>query len=137
MQERAALQTLRILRVVLSLLVFMAIGAILQYLNVHKPDYPMLNFFSYFTNQSNIMVALFFMADAILRWCGRPLSQLAYDRTRGALILYMSMTTSIYWLFLHGLITFSETIATAANIFLHSGCLTMLVLDWIVDRPET
>lgn len=60
-----------------------------------------------------------------------------FDRTRGALILYMTMTTSIYWLFLHKIISFSEMNTTIANVFQHSGCLAFLLIDLLWDRPQT
>lgn len=82
-------------------------------------------------------MALFFALDALMRWRGQPLSRNVYDRTRGALILYMTMTSSIYWLFLHHLIHFSSPVVTIANNFLHAGALAFLALDWIWDRPET
>lgn len=128
---------LRALRLVLSILVFIAVGTLLSHLLETRADFSAFNFFSFFTNQSNLLVAFFFIADAAFRWQGRPLSRSVYDRTRGALILYMSMTTSIYWLFLHHLIHFSSQAASIANVFLHSGALSFLVLDWIWDRPET
>ncbi|HET9235828.1 MAG TPA: Pr6Pr family membrane protein [Oligoflexus sp.] len=128
---------LRALRLALSVLIFTAVGIMLSHLLETRADFSAFNFFSYFTNQSNLLVAVFFIVDAVLRWRGRPLSRSVYDRTRGALILYMSMTTSIYWLFLHHLIHFSSPAASVANIFLHSGAFSFLVIDWLWDRPET
>lgn len=60
-----------------------------------------------------------------------------YDRLRAPLILYMTMTTSIYWLFLHKLVFFTSQAASVANVFQHSGCLTFLLIDLVWDRPET
>lgn len=128
---------LRVLRLVLSALVLISVYTLLAHLLEVRPDFSAFNFFCYFTNQSNLLVALFFVVDAFLQWRGRPLSRNIYDRTRGALILYMSMTTSIYWLFLHHLIHFTSSAAAVANMFLHSGALAFLVMDWFWDRPET
>jgi len=119
------------------MLVFLAIGTIVEYLLRLRSDYSTVNFFSYFTNQSNLMVAFFFLVEGFMRIRGKPMPRAIFDRTRGALILYMTMTTSIYWLFLHKLIIFSETSSTIANVFQHSGCLAFLLIDLIWDRPQT
>ncbi|HYX37462.1 MAG TPA: Pr6Pr family membrane protein [Oligoflexus sp.] len=131
------MNALRVLRLIISLLIVTSVSTILTHLLEVRPQFSSLSFFSFFTNQSNLLVALFFVIEAVLRWRNQPLSRSVYDRTRGALILYMSMTTSIYWLFLHGLIHFVSPAATAANIFLHSGALSFLLLDWLWDRPQT
>jgi hypothetical protein len=136
-QGRSALNILRALRLVLSLLIVTAIFTLLGYLLESWQNFSAFNFFCFFTNQSNLLVALFFMVDAFMRWRGQPLSRNVYDRTRAALILYMTMTSSIYWLFLQHLIHFPSTAVTIANNFLHAGALTFLILDWIWDRPET
>ena len=83
------------------------------------------------------MVAGFFMVEAGLRIRNRPMTHSLYNRLRAPLILYMTITTSIYWLFLHKLVSFSSPFAVVANIFQHSGCLAFLLLDLIVDRPQT
>lgn len=128
---------LRVLRLVLSALVFVSVYVLLTHLLEARPEFSAFNFFCYFTNQSNLLVALFFLINAFLQGQGRPLSRSVYDRTRGALILYMSMTTSIYWLFLHHLIQFTSNAAAVANMFLHSGALAFLLIDWLYDRPQT
>ncbi|WP_245676881.1 Pr6Pr family membrane protein [Oligoflexus tunisiensis] len=127
---------LRVFRPTLSLLILVAVMILLDHL-VEAHNYSVFNFFCFFTNQSNLLVALFFLVDGFLRWRGRPLTRSVYDRTRGALILYMSMTTSIYWLFLHHLIQFTSPVAALANSFLHSGALAFLLIDWFWDRPQT
>jgi hypothetical protein len=131
------LNILHVLRLLLSALIFVAVYILLQHLLEARPEFSIFNFFCYFTNQSNLLVALFFIGNAFLQWRGRPVSRSVYDRTRGALILYMSMTTSIYWLFLHHLIQFTSNAAAVANMFLHSGALAFLVFDWLCDRPVT
>jgi hypothetical protein len=125
------------LRLAVSVLIVLAVYTILGHLWEIRPDFSAFNFFSFFTNQSNLLVAAFFAVDAGLRWSGRPFPRHIYDRTRGALILYMSMTSSIYWLFLHHLVHFSSSTAALANAFLHSGALIFLLIDWIWDRPHT
>ncbi len=128
---------LRTLRLLLSALVFLSIYLLLDYLQSTRPEFSAFKFFCYFTNQSNLLVAFFFILEAALHGMGRPLSRNVYDRTRGALILYMMMTTSIYWLFLHHLVRFNSSTVAAANMFLHSGALAVLLVDWFFHRPET
>jgi hypothetical protein len=125
------------LRLAVSILILLAVSTILGHLWEVRPDFSAFNFFSFFTNQSNLLVSLFFCTDAALRWRGQPLPRSFYDRLRGALILYMTMTSSIYWLFLHHLVHFESTAAALANNFLHSGALIFLLIDWFWDRPQT
>ncbi len=91
------------------------------------------NFFSYFTIQSNIIVAVVFAVAAViqLRGSGEPLW---LDRMRGAATVYISITGVVYSMLLSGLDV--NTPLPWANVVLHYFVPVITVVDWLLDLPE-
>lgn len=90
------------------------------------------NFFSYFTIQSNIIVAVVFaMAAAIqLRGSGPRW----FDSLRGAATVYISITGVVYALLLSNVDV--DTPLPWANVVLHYFVPIVAVVDWLIDLPD-
>lgn len=92
------------------------------------------NFFSFFTIQSNLLVALLLMTVGIYVLLGKSGRSVAY--LRGALTLYMTMTGIIYVLLLSGYEQGLQTTIPAVNIVLHYIMPVVVLLDWLIFPPQ-
>ena len=90
------------------------------------------NFFSFFTIQSNILIAVLLLVVGIcnLKGITRSIASL-----RGALTLYITMTGVIYFLLLSGNEVALQTTIPWVNIVLHYLIPVVVVLDWIFFPP--
>jgi hypothetical protein len=96
-------------------------------------DHSVVNFFSFFTIQSNIIAAALLIYSA-LRSPDRPPSP-TLDLVRGAATLYMTTTGIVYSLLLSG-----EDVQTAidwVNTVVHYVMPIVVLLDWLIDPPRT
>jgi hypothetical protein len=89
-----------------------------------------VNFFSYFTIQSNLIavVALVLSAVAVLRGAGRR-----YDMLRGGAVVYMTVTGVVYGLLLSGADV--DTGTNWVNIVVHKLMPIVIAVDWLLDPP--
>lgn len=92
------------------------------------------NFFSYFTIQSNIIVATVFLVSGCLLLLKQTPS-LLFEYLRGAAALYIIITGVIFSLLLAGL-DITLTAAPWDNIVLHYIIPIVAVLDWLIDPPQ-
>ena len=91
---------LALARLAFGLLTIVAIVA--QYAHRENPSaFYTTNFFSFFTNESNLFAAglLLYGAYRGLRW-GEQASSSAYDLLRGAAVIYMTITGVVFVLLL-------------------------------------
>ena len=112
-------------RTVLALLVVIALSY--QY-GLTRPTVP-LNFFSYFTNLSNIIGAGVFLYCAVSR--SRTLT---IDLIRGAAFLYLTLTGVVYGILLSG-----EDLGSLqpwVNAVIHQIMPLAVVIDWLIDPPS-
>lgn len=118
----------RAYRLAAALLVLAAIAYRLQ-LGLAGPRFSTTDFFSYFTELSNLYAAGLFLALGLRG--GRPRSA-ALESARGAAVLYM-LTTGIVFLVLlsKGTVT-SEWV----NTVLHRVMPVLVALDWVIDPPR-
>lgn len=105
-----------------------------------NPDFSYPNFFSYFTIQSNIISTLFFLACAFQRFKRGSISDLL-QKFRPMLILWMSMTTFVYWIVLHKafiawLKITPEDLSYYSNIVNHSWAFIALMIQINLDKPR-
>lgn len=93
----------------------------------------MINFFSFFTIQSNVLVILLLLVIGIANLLGitKNIASL-----RGALTLYISMTGIIYFLLLAGNETALQTTIPWVNIVLHYLLPIVVIADWIAFPPK-
>ena len=101
------------------------------------PNYSYFNYWQYFTTQSNTICAVFIL----YRWSPLfqlwPLSSATYESLRGALILFMSQTTFVYWTLLHGMFVIPDKLTFATVAYLHGGAFAHFLIDYAVQPPTT
>jgi hypothetical protein len=90
-----------------------------------------VNFFSYFTIQSNLIGVAVFAAGAA-RW-RRPRSR-AFDLVRGGAVLYLTVTLVVFALLLSN--TDVDTAIPWVNTVVHQVFPLAVIADWLVDPPE-
>jgi hypothetical protein len=90
-----------------------------------------LNFFSYFTIQSNLIgAAVFFVAAANWR-SGRSRT---FELIRGAAVVYLAVTFVVFALLLSG--TNVDTAIPWVNAVLHQVFPLVVIADWLIDPPR-
>lgn len=90
------------------------------------------NFFSYFTIQSNIVVAVVLAVSGVIQ-LRRPVGR-RLDLVRGAATVYISITGVVYALLLSNIDV--NTPLPWANVVLHYVVPVAMVVDWLLDLPE-
>jgi hypothetical protein len=90
----------------------------------------LVNFFSFFTIESNILVALVFIFGGLYK----PTSS-RWALVRGAAALYMTITGLVYVALLSGLEDSLQTQVPWVNTTLHYLMPAVALLDWIAIRP--
>jgi hypothetical protein len=128
MDRRAAIA---IVRIGFALLTLVAIATQLGDLAIRGALNP-INFFSYFTIQSNIIgIAAFVTAAASWRRGGGT----SIDMLRGAATVYLTVTFVVFSLLLSG--TDVDTAIPWVNTVLHGVFPVVVILDWILMPPLT
>jgi len=121
------------LRLILGVLALIAVGVQISRL-IERDLFRAVNFFSYFTNLSNLFAAVVLIIGASRLATGRNPSALD-DRIRGAAVLYMAITGLVYVLLLS-----AEDLGLLipwVNIVLHYLMPCIVVLDWLYQPPTT
>jgi len=125
MQERAV----NVLRLAFGLLAAVALG--IQGYHVSTQGASMSNFFSYFTNLSNMAGVVILLTGGVLGLLGRPGVP---DGIRGAVVLYMTVTGVIYAVLLSG---YHLPLEIAwVNIVVHKIMPLVYLVDWLVAPPR-
>lgn len=93
-----------------------------------------VNFFSYFTVESNIFAAVMLAVSATALITGRKYAHL--DILRGAATLYMVTTGIVFSVLLSGLDPGVLTAVPWDNTVLHYIMPVVLLIDWILDPPK-
>jgi hypothetical protein len=89
-----------------------------------------VNFFSYFTNISNILgVAVFVVGGLALLRRGTHVS----DYLRGATCLYLMVTGAVYWTLLANTIT--PVVIPWTNDVVHGVMPAAAIMDWLIAPP--
>ncbi|MCQ6533949.1 Pr6Pr family membrane protein [Bacillus mycoides] len=121
-----------IYRLLLSLLAFSAL--ITQFVTRAqvKPFNP-VNFFSFFTIESNILVAVILLFSSLgTALFGRSEQ---FGVLRGAATVYILTTGLIYFLLLRGLEESLQTAIPWVNTVLHYIMPLAMILDWVINPP--
>jgi len=123
---------LRWYRVLFALLVLAAI--FVQLSRSSGRGFSTVNFFSFFTIESNLFAAL------VLLWQGTGIpphfSQTTTDFIRGAAVLYMTITGVVYGLLLAGYQQELQTTLPWVDTVLHRVFPLVLVADWLIEPPR-
>jgi hypothetical protein len=93
-----------------------------------------VNFFSFFTIESNILAAALLLTIGIAVLMQKDDKRIPY--IRGAVTLFMTMTGIIYVLLLSGNEESLQTTIPAVNIILHYIMPVVVLLDWLVFPPS-
>lgn len=130
MQKRLFFSIARIILAVLG-----ASAVITQFIHgTQRPTFGLVNFFSFFTIESNILAVIVLFTAGVYGLRGtRKLS----DFIRGAATVYMATTGIIYALLLSGLENSLQTPIPWVNAVLHYIMPVIVCLDWLLDRPKT
>lgn len=116
-------------RVGLALFTLVALG--IQYVTASsRPTFDPVNFFSYFTNLSNIYGAAVFLYVGLT---GRR--SLAVDLVRGATVLYLGATGVVYAVLLAEESESLGIVVPWINTVIHEVMPLAVVLDWLLDPP--
>lgn len=98
------------------------------------PNFDVINFFSFFTIQANILAAGLFIAVGFMMLLGVRKSSDCLAMMRGAATLYMLMTGIIYALLLSGLDV--QLSLPWVNIILHYVMPIAVMIDWLIATPQ-
>lgn len=118
-------------RIFFAVLISAAITAQL-YHGLQQPSFSFVNFFSYFTIQSNIFGAVMFLMAAGLLLQNRKRSH-EQEMLRGAATLYMVTTGIIYGLLLSNAKV--QITLPWVNDVLHRLFPLIVLADWLYDKP--
>lgn len=109
--------------------------AIVTQLTIHiQNGFELVNFFSYFTNLSNILAAVVFITGALLLLQRRE-SGATFDNIRGTAAVCMAVVGIVFSILLR-----NEDLGTLlpwVNFVLHYVMPVVVVLDWLYSPPET
>lgn len=114
-------------------LIFIAIG-VQFWQSVIVQQILWLNYFSYFTIQSNLFVAGLYVWLAI--WPYAPGQTDFRMLLRGAVTLYLSITGIVYGVLLSGLQSQFQIMLPWTNMVLHMLIPWITGLDWFIDPPS-
>jgi hypothetical protein len=118
-------------RLLFALLVAAAVVVQLEHSLRTIASYSVVNFFSFFTIESNVFGLIIFLVTAKTALTGHSNTHLDY--MRGAATLYMTVTGIVYSVALAGVNV--QTAIPWINAVLHYIFPIVVLLDWIIDRP--
>jgi hypothetical protein len=99
-----------------------------------RPGFSAVSFFSFFTNDSNIIAASVFLWAAFHR---SATHRGARDLVRGAPVVYMVTTGIVFALFLADLNEELGVTLPWVNAVVHQVMPLAVAADWLIDPPET
>ena len=97
-----------------------------------KGTLDVVNYFSYFTIDSNLLAAAVLLIGAV---GGRSTRAPSWDLVRGAAVVYMSVTGIVFTLLLAN--TDVDTAVPWVNTVVHELMPLVIVADWLLDPPAT
>lgn len=100
---------------------------------LHRGTFTPVNFFSFFTVESNIFAAMVLLFGGFTLLC--PKKPVRYDMIRGAAVLYMAITGIIFAALLSGLDAGVLTAVPWDNTVLHYIMPIVVFGDWLLDPP--
>ena len=125
-------QTIGLYRLITAVVVLVAVITQLVYGIQNNEAFSAVNFFSFFTIESNILGAAVF---AVAGWAAYQNKTIAHlVAIRGASTLYMAITGIVYSLLLAGADV--QTPIPWINAVLHYIFPVLIVADWIIDPPK-
>jgi hypothetical protein len=124
-------RTLAIVRLLFGVFTLLAVGV---QLGIHiRHGYSVLNFFSYFTNLSNIFAAAVLIVEGTLTWRGRELGPL-WQLVRCASVVCMALVGVVFLALLRD--ADLGSLLPWINVWLHYVMPVIVVLDWLTFSPS-
>lgn len=112
-----------------------ALGAIVtQLIDSAKKGRDLVNFFSFFTIESNMLAVALLLTLGIATFLHKDSKRIPY--LRGAVTLFMTMTGIIYIMLLSGNEESLQTTIPVINIILHYLTPAVILLDWLIFPPK-
>lgn len=124
----------KFLRVGLAFLILLVLTAQFQS-NSQAADFSAINFFSYFTVQSNIFTAFVLLLGATVLFKGKP-ETVIISSLRGASVVYMIVTALIFALLLSESAAKDPYILPEANFIFHRLVPLLVFIDWLLLPPQ-
>jgi hypothetical protein len=115
--------------------IFALVGiATMAYLFIHNynnsPDFKTANYFSFFTIQCNILVAIVLLISGLTALGERPTR--AFDMIRGAAVAYIALVGVVYGVLLAGYQEELQTNVAWADTVVHKIIPIVMVVDWLL-----
>jgi len=124
-------RVLAALRFLLGAITLIAIGT---QLGIHiSHGFPVFNFFSYFTNLSNLFAALVLLIESVLAWRGKELGPV-WQFLRLASVVCMALVGIVFSALLRDVDL--GTLLPWVNTWLHYVMPIAVVLEWLVQSPR-
>ncbi len=98
-----------------------------------RPGFEPGNFFSFFTNQSNLIAGFLLLYLAARRSVDSP----GLDLVRGAVVASMILMSVVHALLLSGYEAYLRIPEPSVDMVLHQVMPLVLVLDWLIQPPRS
>jgi hypothetical protein len=121
-------------RIFFGLLTLTAIGYQFA-LRASQGSFDPVNFFSFFTIQSNLFAAAVLLVAGMRRNRGEH-GSVTWDLARGAAVVYLATTGVVYGLLLTGYTDALQTATPWVNTVLHRIVPLVIVVDWMLCPPS-
>ena len=103
-------------------------------LGIHISNgFSVLNFFSYFTNLSNIFAAVVLLVESVLTWRGKTLGP-SWQLLRGISVVCMALVGIVFSALLRDVDL--GALLPWINTWLHYVMPVMIVADWLIQSPR-
>lgn len=99
-----------------------------------NPDFRASNFFSFFTIQSNIIVAVVLLIAGLTALGEHPTRR--FDLIRGAAVAYIALVGVVYGILLSGYQEELQTTLPWVDNIVHRIIPLVMVADWFIDPPK-
>lgn len=100
---------------------------------VERGTFNTVNFFSYFTVETNLIVAVVLVLSAVALAWGKSAT---FDAVRGAATVYSLIVGLGFAILLSGMAETEFTAVPWDNIVLHYIMPAVMFVDWLIDRPR-
>ncbi len=99
-----------------------------------RGTYDFVNYWSYFTNLSNLFAGVMLLVSAYVLW--RRVKSKNLDLFRGASTLYMVITGVVFAVLLSGADPSELTAVPIDNTIMHQIIPVAMLVDWIINPPK-
>ncbi len=120
-------------RVLFALMTIFAMGYQFNHGRNTNVDFKAANFFSFFTIESNIFVAVVLLVMGLTSLGVRPSP--TFDLVRGAAVAYIALVGVVYGVLLSGYQEDLQTTLPWVDTIVHKVIPIVMVADWLINPP--